>query len=240
MGARPSRNHSLDRIDPEGNYEPGNCRWATRSEQNRNKRNHFKLSFEGRTLTVAGWAEETGLTPGCIRNRLRKGRSIVETLEPSHLSRGAKGPRSSYMKRGAKKGFEMEHRAWYQLLKRCTDLNHFAYANHGGRGVRVCPEWSDPGTGFQQFLTDMGPRPDSKHSLRRIDPDGDFKASNCHWAVSAGRSRKSHVVTYQGESRSLSEWSRLVGLPIDTIRGRLKLEWPIGEVLGFEPHTRRG
>ena len=71
---------SIDRINSDGNYEPGNCRLVTTAAQNRNySRNHL-LTYNGRTLCVQDWAAETGLNPSTILFRLREGRSIEEAL----------------------------------------------------------------------------------------------------------------------------------------------------------------
>jgi hypothetical protein len=71
----------LERIDMNGNYEPSNCKWATRQEQQRNRRNNHRLSFQGKNLTVQEWGECLGIKPNTIITRLQRGWSAERALE---------------------------------------------------------------------------------------------------------------------------------------------------------------
>jgi hypothetical protein len=81
MGPRPTPQHTIERKNNDGNYEPGNCIWATMKVQERNRRNNRLLTHEGITATIAEWSERTGIAYATIYSRLRKGVPVAVALK---------------------------------------------------------------------------------------------------------------------------------------------------------------
>lgn len=71
---------TLERIEVRGNYEPNNCKWATRTQQARNRRNSKFVTFGDKTQVIAAWAEEIGVCAGTLSSRLYRGLSAAEIL----------------------------------------------------------------------------------------------------------------------------------------------------------------
>lgn len=80
VGKRPDGMTSLDRIDPDGDYAPGNCRWATQKQQCNNKRNNVLLTYQGKTANATQWAEELSIPVCNILSRIQRGKPIEVVL----------------------------------------------------------------------------------------------------------------------------------------------------------------
>lgn len=82
VGPKPTPKHTIERIDSNLGYEPGNVKWATSKEQGRNTSRNVLLTVNGTTKTKAEWAEELGINYSTVNNRLWQGKSLEEALAP--------------------------------------------------------------------------------------------------------------------------------------------------------------
>lgn len=87
VGLRPSKQHTIERKDNDGNYEPGNVCWATRAQQSRNKRNNRWLTFQGETLCIRDWGLKLGLSRTALNMRIQRGWSVEKALTTPPTSR---------------------------------------------------------------------------------------------------------------------------------------------------------
>lgn len=112
-----------------------------------------------------------------------------------------------------------EHRSWKAMWTRVTNSKVPNYKDYGGRGIAVCDRWLL----FENFYADMGDRP-AGTSLDRIDNSRGYEPGNCRWAdrkTQNSNRRSNKIISLNGESRTLSEWSRLSGVDRHTIMKRI-------------------
>lgn len=122
--------------------------------------------------------------------------------------------------------------SWSSMKLRCENPNATGYSRYGGRGIKICPQWSDE-NGFAQFLADMGERPEGT-SLERSKNDGNYEPGNCRWATREDQRRNretSVLITFQGKTLSAAEWAREIGTHRNNVLRRLKRGLPLDQVL---------
>lgn len=115
-----------------------------------------------------------------------------------------------------------EYFAWGNMIQRCTNAKHPSYHNYGGRGITVCQRWRES---FENFLTDMGARPSSSHSLERQNNELGYSPTNCVWATPKEQSdnRRCNVTfEHEGRVQTLTDLARSAGIPVATLHLRLK------------------
>ena len=79
-----------------------------------------------------------------------------------------------------------EYACWVGMKKRCSNKNRSDYKYYGARGITVCKRWRDS---FAAFLDDMGRKPSPKHSIDRINCNGNYSKRNCRWATASEQRR---------------------------------------------------
>ena len=121
---------------------------------------------------------------------------------------------------------------WVGMKQRCLTPSTSCYKYYGGRGISLCDEWKsfEPfnewaiSNGYQENLT-----------LDRIDVNGNYEPQNCRWITlkeQQNNTRRNHYITYNGETKTLKEWSEQLGINHSTLLDRLRHpNWSIEEAL---------
>ena len=125
---------------------------------------------------------------------------------------------------------------WYNMKCRCEKPSTDSYHRYGGRGIKVCEEWHD----FETFLNwayESGYDPYAEFgecTLDRIDNNGDYCPENCKWSTVKEQTKntsRNNLVTYNGETRPIIEWSEILGVPVMTMYKRSNLGMPPEKIL---------
>lgn len=122
------------------------------------------------------------------------------------------------------------YRSWHAMITRTTNPRYHRIADYAGRGITIeDPRWLK----FDNFLADMGIRPEGT-TLGRKDNDKGYSKRNCRWETKPqqySNRRTSVLLTFKGETHTISEWSRITGINHRTIGARLKNGYSIEDVL---------
>jgi hypothetical protein len=133
----------------------------------------------------------------------------------------------------AKRNSTLYHR-WACMIQRCENQNNPSWHNYGGRSIKVCEAWRNS---YDVFIADMGQPPTAKHTIERIDNNGDYTPENCQWAlrsVQLRNQRRSIIATVEGKTLSAKDWAEQYGIPYS----RITKEYRRGGIDAVEQYIR--
>ena len=117
---------------------------------------------------------------------------------------------------------------WFDMKRRCYQKQNKRWSQYGGRGIKVCREWLNNfqaffdwsvANGYADYLT-----------IDRIDMDGDYSPDNCRWAdkfQQANNRSNNHYIEFRGETKTMMEWSKVLGMRYTTLRRRINSGWDV-------------
>jgi len=113
-----------------------------------------------------------------------------------------------------------ERLAFNAIVARCNYENTRSYKDYGGRGIKCL--YSD----YKDFLADVGPAPTKKHTIDRIDNNGNYEKGNCRWITMSeqARNKRSNVlITINGVTKIQSDWAKELNIPVSTLHNRIAI-----------------
>lgn len=165
----------------------------------------------GKETIVYGASLRNGLTKscGCLSNEISKNNFKKHGLSNTRL-----------------------YRIYYSMKNRCYKHKDKRYENYGKRGIIVCDEWKNSFEAFYEWAMRSGYN--ENLTIERIDVNGDYCPDNCTWITKERQSlnkTNSYLITYNGETKCLSEWARQFGISRGAILNRIKRGWNIEKAL---------
>lgn len=155
--------------------------------------------------------------------------AIYQLIRGHAKSCGCKQAKTGEAHHGYKHGAsnDREHVVWMSMIGRCYNIKDGDYLRYGGRGITVCDRWRNS---FLEFISDIGKRPSAKHSLDRINNDGNYEPGNVRWATRLEQARNTSLTRFlviDDVRRPLKEWSEISGINSSTIRRRIRDGWSV-------------
>lgn len=125
-----------------------------------------------------------------------------------------------------------EYNLWIGIKQRCYNKNSYSYKYYGAKGIKMCEEWLNSVVNFYNWLHQNGYDPKAtygQYTVDRIDNEGDYSPENCRLITLKKQCYNRHsnnLITYNNETKTLTEWSKQYDLNINTLKKRLK-HWGI-------------
>lgn len=167
----------------------------------------------GNEATVIGWMLRNGNTKSC--GCFHKDR--VRELNTTHGMTGT-----------------TLHKNWIAMNGRCNHPGNANYEYYGGRGIVVCEEWQQSFQAFYEHVIQLPHCGEPGYYLDRIDNNGNYTPGNVRWATMSEQlrnTRRTHLITYHGETRCVTEWAALLGMRPQVLFHRLRRGWDIERAL---------
>ena len=141
---------------------------------------------------------------------------------------------------GALKHYPSEYTSWHGMRQRCDNPKNTNYPRYGGRGITYDKNWER----FENFILDMGEKPNSNMELDRINNEQNYCKENCRWATrkeqtrNRGGKRATRLYTFNGKTMCIADWAREIGITPASLQKRFNKGWPIE--LALNPEKRDG
>ena len=126
---------------------------------------------------------------------------------------------------------------WHNIKHRCYNSKDSNYKNYGGRGIKICEEWKNDFKAFYDWAINNGYNESAKRgecTIDRIDVYGNYEPSNCRFVnikVQQNNKTNNHLITYNGETHNISEWSKILNIKFSTLLARLNRGWSVEKTL---------
>ena len=127
--------------------------------------------------------------------------------------------------------------SWCNMKSRCNNERNIMFKSYGGRGISVCREWESSFDIFMKWAISNGYK--DGLTLDRIDVNGNYQPNNCRWIPSSEQTlntRRNHLITAFGETKTIKEWADSSGIKYDTIERRInQYGWSAEDAVSMRP-----